>query len=324
MGSLQAKDGTRYALWSVTMIGRSRGSTILIDDDAISRNHARVFWLRGQWMVRDLGSRNGTTLDGQEVPSGLDQALRPGAVLGVGGVRLELVDNSAPVARAVCGGRVIVGTERLLPLGETLSLVFEGKWVVRDGDDEREWTGGAIECEGAVWTLDLPEYAPPTCPVTPRVSTLRLRFLVPTCEEGIELRLGGPGISLQLGRSYVEVLYRLAEARVADREEPSELQGWRDVDEIARAVGATRDRVNLAIHRVRADLDAAGVRGAKDIVERLQRSGQLRLGVDPDRITWIRGGGVTRQVHTLSFTTFQGTRVANDDRFARERPRSWR
>jgi len=47
---------------SVNVIGRSRQCDVIIDDASISSRHAELSDEGGQWMVRDLGSTNGTRL----------------------------------------------------------------------------------------------------------------------------------------------------------------------------------------------------------------------------------------------------------------------
>lgn len=53
-------------------------------DDAISRRHARVFAQSGSYYVEDLGSKNGTRLNGQVLPAETPVALNPGDVIHVG------------------------------------------------------------------------------------------------------------------------------------------------------------------------------------------------------------------------------------------------
>ena len=48
-------------------LGRSPGTDIRIDNPSVSRRHARVFCENGTWMLEDLGSRNGTRLNGEMV-----------------------------------------------------------------------------------------------------------------------------------------------------------------------------------------------------------------------------------------------------------------
>lgn len=51
-------------------IGRSRHNAIRLTDPSVSGEHALIEWRDDHWEVRDLGSRNGTRVDGQPVPSG--------------------------------------------------------------------------------------------------------------------------------------------------------------------------------------------------------------------------------------------------------------
>jgi len=48
-------------------IGRDEGCEIHLDDPMISRRHAEVSHNEGLWWIADLGSRNGTLVDGQRV-----------------------------------------------------------------------------------------------------------------------------------------------------------------------------------------------------------------------------------------------------------------
>jgi Nif-specific regulatory protein len=52
-----------------TVIGRSSSCQIVIPDDRSSRHHAQIDWKDGTWVLRDLGSRNGTQVDGEDVQS---------------------------------------------------------------------------------------------------------------------------------------------------------------------------------------------------------------------------------------------------------------
>jgi DNA-binding winged helix-turn-helix (wHTH) protein len=49
------------------VIGRAPESRLPIDSAAVSRRHARVFVTRGQATLEDLGSKNGTFLDGTRI-----------------------------------------------------------------------------------------------------------------------------------------------------------------------------------------------------------------------------------------------------------------
>lgn len=52
-------------------IGRNarKKATLVIPDDELSEAHAQLSWHDGQWHVRDVGSSNGTMLNGAELES---------------------------------------------------------------------------------------------------------------------------------------------------------------------------------------------------------------------------------------------------------------
>jgi pSer/pThr/pTyr-binding forkhead associated (FHA) protein len=61
-----ARQGERYALADELTVGRGGGcSIVLADDSFVSTVHARIFRRDGDVLVEDLGSRNGTLLNGQ-------------------------------------------------------------------------------------------------------------------------------------------------------------------------------------------------------------------------------------------------------------------
>jgi two-component system, cell cycle response regulator len=79
------------------IIGRSSDATIRLDDDGISRKHARVFLEAAELWIEDLKSANGTIINGERVDR---QKLRDGDKLQVGATTIlkftyhdELDDN---------------------------------------------------------------------------------------------------------------------------------------------------------------------------------------------------------------------------------------
>lgn len=57
----------RLPVGQVTTIGRAPTNRVVVPDDICSRHHCEVFQVDGEWVLRDLGSRNGTLIDGQRV-----------------------------------------------------------------------------------------------------------------------------------------------------------------------------------------------------------------------------------------------------------------
>ena len=53
----------------VAVMGRSSSNQIVIRSGQASRQHAELRWDQGHWWVRDLGSRNGTLVNGQPIRS---------------------------------------------------------------------------------------------------------------------------------------------------------------------------------------------------------------------------------------------------------------
>jgi len=66
----------------VITIGRSKASDLLLLDRALSRLHAEIRRCKEGWIITDLGSRNGTLLNGKEVLGGA--ALSPGDEITLG------------------------------------------------------------------------------------------------------------------------------------------------------------------------------------------------------------------------------------------------
>ena len=48
-------------------IGRDPGATLVLDHDTISRRHAEISYDNGSYLLRDLGSKNGTFLNGERL-----------------------------------------------------------------------------------------------------------------------------------------------------------------------------------------------------------------------------------------------------------------
>jgi len=103
VGALRLVDG-------VNSVGRHDDCVIRIRSSQVSRRHCEIFEADGRLMVRDLGSSNGTYVNGQRVLG--QQPLKIGDVIGIGGVTLRVDPVGAAPAAPVAGS----------PAGDTAEL----------------------------------------------------------------------------------------------------------------------------------------------------------------------------------------------------------
>jgi ferredoxin-NADP reductase len=91
---------SRTPLRSGMTIGRKAGLDVQLEDPSMSGRHAALLSDTGRWFVVDLNSLNGTFLNGQRlIPMQLAQ-IAPGAVVELGGFKLQFLLASRPAAVA--------------------------------------------------------------------------------------------------------------------------------------------------------------------------------------------------------------------------------
>ncbi|HUH04592.1 MAG TPA: FHA domain-containing protein, partial [Kofleriaceae bacterium] len=120
-------------------IGRSRATTIHIDSDKVSRQHARLVRKGSQITVEDLGSRNGTRVNGARIEG--PTVVSSGDEVGVGPLTAVLSVTTRVTRRAPVGSnsyleeRLAAETDRALryqrPFG-LLMLRLDGPYQVVD------------------------------------------------------------------------------------------------------------------------------------------------------------------------------------------------
>jgi pSer/pThr/pTyr-binding forkhead associated (FHA) protein len=86
-GSTPLIPGSRLAVEPITTIGRSPTNTIVLDSGFVSTEHTRITYRNRSLWVEDMGSRNGTLVDGQPVTEPV--AVTPNTILQVGDVRFK-------------------------------------------------------------------------------------------------------------------------------------------------------------------------------------------------------------------------------------------
>lgn len=85
--STLARDGRIVLARPLVQIGRMESNDIVLADLLASRHHAVIRWASGGYELEDLGSANGTILDGQPIHG--RASLRPGHVIRIGGTDLH-------------------------------------------------------------------------------------------------------------------------------------------------------------------------------------------------------------------------------------------
>jgi FHA domain containing protein len=69
-------------------IGRANDIEVSLQDDYASGRHARLFPQGSRWFLEDLGSTNGTYVDGQRLSRAT--VIEPGTEFRVGGTTMQL------------------------------------------------------------------------------------------------------------------------------------------------------------------------------------------------------------------------------------------
>ncbi|MDA1162614.1 MAG: sigma 54-interacting transcriptional regulator [Planctomycetota bacterium] len=98
----------RLAPGQVTTIGRAPTNRVVVPDDICSRHHCEIYQADGEWILKDLGSRNGTLVEGCRVTD--DWSLSDGDQIQLGECYLVFTRD---ISRPSDGGEVVLdsGTE---------------------------------------------------------------------------------------------------------------------------------------------------------------------------------------------------------------------
>ena len=117
-----------------TVVGRGPDAGVRLDDEQVSREHCRLDLRDGAVTVVDLGSANGTGIDGSPVGPGT-AALPEGAVLRIGSSNLVLTgpaEPAAPLSPTGDGRLAYHRPPRLRPPRELVQVVVPARPEARD------------------------------------------------------------------------------------------------------------------------------------------------------------------------------------------------
>ncbi len=305
-------DAFDYTLAARTRVGRTADNEVVCNELRVSSSHAVVEWTRaGCWQVRDLGSTNGTFLNGRRLRHSA-AVLTLGDEVSFANRRNSwvLVQASPPAAEAV---NTRTGERRVATDGTLLLCALRDEWlevVNADGTWIIEGAGAAapardrqvVVAGGEAWTLHIP--AAEASQTTrddgahgwessvPR--NLELCFVVSQDLEHIVTTITTPDARWTSDRAHNRVLLELAKARLLDatREDIAvSEQGWVYADELCSLVGLdSGSHLNVEIHRARREMIAHHVACPPSIIERRRGTGTLRIGTSALQI--IEGGVV--------------------------------
>ncbi len=99
----------------VVNIGRAEYNDIVVPDPSVSSAHAKIQLREGIWMLADIGSTNGSFVDGERVED--EAPLAPGAIIRFGDLSVifePTKDDSAKIG----GGTQVLGSVKLPPQQE--------------------------------------------------------------------------------------------------------------------------------------------------------------------------------------------------------------
>ncbi|MFD5798340.1 FHA domain-containing protein [Streptomyces diastatochromogenes] len=84
----------QFAIGNVMRIGRALENELVVSDLQVSRHHAEFHSMPGgRFEIRDLGSHNGTYVNGQPIPKGGSVQLGPNDIVGVGHSTFRIVGD---------------------------------------------------------------------------------------------------------------------------------------------------------------------------------------------------------------------------------------
>ena len=289
--------GDRHSLLSRHVVGRSPTSHLRLDNRLASLLHAQLLWNGSAWEVHDLGSRNGTFVDGRRLERGTRATVGRAAQIAFGDAEdlFELVNDGPPCAVAVSEyGQRQESESGILILPEPerpMCTIFEdggGNWMAEsnDGSRHRIASGDTLRVAERTWRIELPAMPEHTWQPDAEQMVLRnstMRFSVSSDQELVDIRLihGDQVIPLR-SRSYRQLLLALARAQLAHGAAAGAAEangGWIPVMELLEMLQMNEPTFNAYIARARKDLARAGVLGATDLIERQPMPRRVRLGV---------------------------------------------
>lgn len=280
--------GETVPLVASVRIGRDSDMDLVLAEPGlgVSRAHASLRWASAGWLLRDLGSRNGTWLGSERLPPGVDVPVAGGATITFGRAAryaLEGADPPLPAARRLSDGSVCLGAAGFLVLSVpglddvVVQAEPDGTWVAWQGstptrvEDRSRITHGSES-----FLLHLPADVPPT--VAGEGGAL-VRLLVEEGDGpvGAWIEVGGRREDLQV-RAHHRILLTLAREHLrARRRGRAATEGAVSIPDLVEHLGQNRATFYVHLHRLRQQLGELGFVEGEPVLART-RGGELYIG----------------------------------------------
>jgi pSer/pThr/pTyr-binding forkhead associated (FHA) protein len=99
-----------------TTVGRVSDNAFEIPEASVSSHHCEIFQRGGEVVVKDLGSTNGTFINGEKID---EAALKPGQILRVGMIEMRL-ESGEPTPSTTAATKKQLEQTRIIPQGVKL------------------------------------------------------------------------------------------------------------------------------------------------------------------------------------------------------------
>lgn len=288
------ENGAEIFLATRHLVGRAPRCHLRLSHPLVSGVHAEIRWDGIRWLVQDMGSKNGTFIDGRRMGAGESAALPSGSRLAFGTEQegFEIIDLTPPRLMAIASdGTIVVAEANLLCLPseeQPVVTVFEadGRWLIESDEGTQGLSEQhTVSIHGVLWTIEPPNALESTCDGTGsswRGDDVSLEFFLSRDEEHVDVKVIHGRMQFELkSHAHLHLLLALARIRLTDAQDPqlsASEHGWIHREDLAKALNIDVSLLNLWVYRARRQLVTAGVRDAGRIIERRVDALQLRIG----------------------------------------------
>lgn len=289
--------GSEHAvpLAASTLVGSSPLALIRLDGEGVSEVHALIRWEGHAWTVKDLGSRNGTFVDGSRLEPGVSTPIYEPEELSFGGAecRWTLVEDEPPgvLAQNLRTGELVCAREGMLALPDTEEPTAvalsqrSGAWSLEQGGAVRELReeSEVIVVGAEPWRI-YPALAQPTTTFGEGGWRLEYVTLVIAGEaDSPNVRCcfvdnGGIRRELPHRPTPYRLLSLLGRAMLEDEGRGAPDRGWRHRDFVLSELDANSGTLDTWVFWCRKGASGIGITDGALLIERTHQ-GFLRLGL---------------------------------------------